>query len=154
MIEQDRFDIAILDSPARYAPPPALDSGGGECVFLGRTRLERHPVHGELRRLSYDAYKAMAINQLRRLADDAARRHGAMFIRIHHSVGDVPVGQASVLIQVVCGRRDAAFTACRELIDRLKAEVPIWKREVWADGSTWSEGTPVAPRGLQGEYER
>ena len=50
-----------------------------------------------------------------------------------------------MLVQVVCAHRDDAFAACRYLIDTLKAEAPIWKREVWADGTTWSEGHAVTP---------
>ena len=52
-------------------------------------------------------------------------------------------GDASVLVQVACGHRAESFEACRFLIDALKAQVPIWKREEWADGTTWSEGTPA-----------
>ncbi len=66
-----------------------------------------------------------------------------MLVRIHHAVGEVPVGEASVLVQVVCGHRAKAFEACRFLIDRLKATAPIWKQELWADGTSWSKGTPV-----------
>ena len=121
-------------------PPDA----GAECVFIGRTRAEAHPVHGPLVRLDYHAYEAMAATVLRALADRAIADYGCSAVRIHHATGPVAIGEASVLVQVACGHRDKAFAACRMLIDRLKAEAPVWKREVWSDGATWSQGTPVA----------
>lgn len=147
MTDVDRFDIAITPGPVAYVPPPGgLERGGGECVFLGRTRREEDPDRGPLERLTYAAYEAMALKEMRRLAEQVAVDSGALFVRMHHAVGDVPVGEASVFVQVVCGHRAEAFAACRELIDRLKREVPIWKRERWADGDTWSEGAPVELR--------
>ncbi|KAJ1487919.1 hypothetical protein T484DRAFT_1784992, partial [Baffinella frigidus] len=79
-----------------------------------------------------------------------------------HSVGDVPVGEASVLVQIVGTHRKESFEATIEIMDRLKKKesfeatieimdlfkkkVPIWKQEVWADGTTWQDGKPVEPR--------
>lgn len=77
------------------------------------------------------------------LAEDAASRWPCLAIRIQHSLGTVAVGQASVCIEVVCPHRDEAFTACRWLIDELKATSPIWKRQCWSDGSTWVDGEAV-----------
>ena len=65
-------------------------------------------------------------------------------VRVHHAVGEVPPGAASVLVQVAGPHRDEAFAAARFLIDALKRDVPIWKRERWADGSTWSRGAVVS----------
>jgi molybdopterin synthase catalytic subunit len=70
-------------------------------------------------------------------------KFGCLAVRMHHALGEVPPGEASVLVQVVCGHRDMAFAACRFLIDELKAKAPIWKREQWTDGSTWSAGQVV-----------
>lgn len=80
---------------------------------------------------------------MRELAEQAISRFECTAVRLHHAMGDVAVGEASVLVQVACGHRDQAFTACRFLIDELKRHVPIWKREVWQDGTTWAEGVPV-----------
>jgi molybdopterin synthase catalytic subunit len=147
------IDVQLLQQPIQYAPIASLpDCVGGECVFLGRTRREKHPHHGELRRLRYEAFGGMAERVLRDLAQQAIDRFGCSLVRIHHAICEVPPTQASVLVQVACEHRAEAFEACRFLIDRLKSEAPIWKREEWADGSTWSEGTAVAPHGeTQGE---
>lgn len=139
------IDVRLLDHPAEYsALRPFPQPAGGECVFLGRTRSETHPTHGRLRRLAYEAYRPMAERTLRDLAAQAAARFDCLAVRIHHVVGEVPTGEASVLVQVVTGHRAAAFDACRFLIDRLKSEAPIWKREEWEDGSTWSPGAPAS----------
>ncbi len=142
------IDVQILDRPVRaHAVRPFPESAGAECAFLGRTRKEEHPQHGTLRRLSYEAYVPLARRTLDELAESAARQFNCDVVRIHHAVGEVPVGEASVLVQVVCGHRAKAFEACRFLIDRLKSTVPIWKREQWADGTSWSQGTPVDLKG-------
>jgi molybdopterin synthase catalytic subunit len=137
------IEIRLLDRPVSIPAGATPPGAGAETVFLGRTRRDSHPAHGELIRLSYEAYEPMARDVLEALARDAAARHGCRAVRIHHALGEVRPGEASVLVQVFAAHRAEAFAACRELIDRLKSEAPIWKREEWADGSTWSEGTPV-----------
>lgn len=118
-------------------PFPA--QGGAECIFLGRTRSETHPEHGDLVRLEYEAYTTMAVQQLQDLAQQSINQFDCMVVRVHHAIGKVEIGEASVLVQVACGHRDKSFEACRFLIDQLKQIAPIWKREIWADGFTWSE---------------
>ncbi len=138
------IDVKIVEHPVEVvAVEPFPPQAGAECVFLGRTRGEVHPRHGTLARLSYQAYVPLASRTLGELAEDAAARFECRMVRIHHAVGEVPVGAASVLVQVVCDHRAKAFEGCRFLIDRLKATAPIWKQELWADGTSWSEGTPV-----------
>jgi molybdopterin synthase catalytic subunit len=137
-------DVKLVDGPVvddGWSSVPG--KAGAECVFLGRTRGEMHIEHGPLALLRYEAYEAMAKQVLEALANEAARRFGCLAVRVHHALGDVPVGDASVVVNVVCSHRAAAFEACRFLIDALKEQAPIWKQEVWADGSTWSQGHPV-----------
>jgi molybdopterin synthase catalytic subunit len=139
------IDVQLLDEPVRaLTVDPFPQPAGAECVFLGRSRAEEHPEHGALVKLRYEAYRPMAERVLLDLAGRAADRFECLAVRLHHALGDVPLGEASVLVQVVCGHRAEAFEACRYLIDALKAEAPIWKREHWADGTTWSEGAPVS----------
>ena len=138
------IDIRILDAPVAALPfEPFPQPAGAECVFLGRTRIESHADHGRLVELSYEAYRPMALRVLTDLAGEAIQQFGCAAVRIHHAVGIVPPGEASVLVQVVCGHRDKAFEACRFLIDRLKDVAPIWKCEKWEDGTTWAPGQPV-----------
>ncbi|MBT8485723.1 MAG: molybdenum cofactor biosynthesis protein MoaE [Phycisphaerales bacterium] len=138
------LDVKLLDHPVTTLPfDERPGAAGGECTFLGRTRSEVHPDHGALRQLHYEAYEPMAERSLRTLAKTAATEHGCVAIRIHHALGPVPLGAASVLVQTLAPHRAEAFAACRFLIDALKSETPIWKREEWSDGTTWSSGMPV-----------
>ncbi len=138
------IDVQIVDHPVRRVERARLPhTAGGECVFLGSTRADVHPVHGALRRLTYHAYAPLAKRTITELAKEACRRFDCSIVRIHHALGDVGPGEVSVLVETACSHRDQAFSACRFLIDRLKETAPIWKRETWADGTTWSRGNPV-----------
>lgn len=139
------IDVQLTGGPVRpCAIQPFPESCGAECVFLGRTRGERHETHGPLRALRYEAHESLARRVLAELADHAVRRFDAGAVRLHHAVGTVEVGEASVLVQVACGHRSEAFEACRWLIDTLKARAPIWKQAIWAGGeATWTAGQSV-----------
>lgn len=113
-------------------------SVGGIVVFEGVTRLEEHSDRGQLLRLEYEAYEDMAVKQMRRLTATARRRWRIAGLAMVHRIGAVECGEASVMIVVACGHRAEAFEACRWLIDSLKQEIPIWKKEVWVGGeSSW-----------------
>lgn len=118
---------------------------GGVVIFEGVTRAEHDAAHGPLERLDYEAYDAMAIGEMRRLAEVALTRWPAGKVALLHRLGAVPLGETSVIIAVSAGHRGAAFDACRWLIDTLKQDVPIWKADVFADGFTrWVEPTRQA----------
>lgn len=125
--------------------------GGGICTFEGITRPEDHPEHGRLLCLRYEAAEPLASRRLGTLAAEIARRHGLHRIDVEHAIGEVAVGRASVRIVTIADHRDAAFAACRETIDRLKEEIPIWKQECWETGSTWSDATSTLPEAITSE---
>ena len=138
------LDVQIMDRPVEAMDIEPFPGGAGaECALLGRTRADVHPRYGRLYKLVYSAYGPLAERTLRDLAQCAAQRYGCHLVRVHHALGEVPVGESSVLVQVVGAHRDKAFEACRFIIDRLKATAPIWKKEQWALGTTWSRGNPV-----------
>lgn len=115
---------------------------GGVCIFEGCTRAETHAERGRLLRLEYESYDQMAASQLQTIADTARERWPIVRLAMVHRVGAVPVGEPSVVIAVTCAHRAEAFEACRGLIDTLKHDVPIWKREIWESGeSTWVDPT-------------
>src|SRR5437868_5061018 len=88
-------------------------------------------------RLEYEAFAEMAEPMLRRLAEELTAKHGLCEVAIHHRVGSVDIGEASVVIAVSAPHRAAALDACREAIDTLKGTIPLWKKEVYADGEEW-----------------
>lgn len=110
-------------------------AAGGIDVFLGTTRAEKSASGQALGALDYEAYLEMASRQLNDLAAAARERWPVIKAAILHRVGRVRVGQPSVIIAVSTPHRAQAFEACRFLIDELKRDVAIWKREVWEDGS-------------------
>ncbi len=89
--------------------------------------------------LEYEAYEVMALESLRRIAEDAQMRWPGIGIAAAHRLGRVEISEASVIIAVGSAHRDEGFTACRYIIDTLKSSVPIWKKEFTPDGSYWVE---------------
>ncbi len=107
---------------------------GAVVTFQGVTR--------EVERLDYEAYVEMAEERLRAIAEDALQAHGLCAAAIEHRIGAVPLAEPSVIVAASAGHRGEAFLGARELIDRVKAEAPIWKAEVEGGESRWVEGTP------------
>ena len=108
---------------------------GGLVVFEGSTRS---PSDGrEVVRLSYEAWGARAQAQLDEIAHDARARWNLCGVVAMHRIGDVPIGETSVVVAASAPHRAEAFEAARWLIDTLKATVAIWKKEVFADGEAW-----------------
>ena len=123
--------VAFVSTPA----------AGGIGVFLGTTRDEAHPDGRRLVALDYESYAPMALKQMRALAAAARERWPIVRLALLHRTGRVALAEPSVVIAVATPHRAESFEACRWLIDTLKVDVPVWKREVWDDGSgTWVEG--------------
>jgi MoaE-MoaD fusion protein len=102
--------------------------------------------------LDYEAYEEMAAKQMRELAAEARTRFRVRQVTMIHRLGRLAVGETSVLIVVASAHRAQAFEASRWLIDTLKKQVPIWKKETFADGVVWADGEPF-PAGMAVEPE-
>jgi molybdopterin synthase catalytic subunit len=135
----------ILATPLLTSEAVAFvqDGGaGGVAVFLGTTRAENSASGAPLVALDYEAYGEMAGAQLVELARRARERWPIIKVALLHRIGRVGLGAPSVVIAVSTPHRGEAFEACRWLIDTLKAEASIWKKEIWADGSgSWVDPT-------------
>jgi MoaE-MoaD fusion protein len=105
---------------------------GAVIVFQGVTR--------EVERLDYEAYAEMAEERMAAIAAEVVERHDLCAAAVEHRVGSVSLSEPSVIVAVSAGHRGEAFAGARELIDRVKAEAPIWKREVEGDRQRWVEG--------------
>ncbi len=114
-------------------------SGAGAVVsFQGVTR--------EVERLDYEAYDEMAAERIAEILLECMERHGFEAAAAEHRIGSVPLGEPSVIVCVSAAHREEAFAGAREAIDRIKAEAPIWKREIEGGEAKWVEGTsPVRP---------
>src|SRR5271155_4135275 len=113
---------------------------GAVCVFDGCVRDNsrgRKTLY-----LDYEAYREMALEQMRGLAAEAVAKFGVRDVALVHRLGRLMVGETRVLVVVASAHRGAAFEACRWLIDTLKKTVPIWKKEQFVDGAIWAGGEP------------
>lgn len=137
MVRLVKEPISIAEAREFACGNPNL---GGIATFEGATRAEVDPLHGQLIHLDYEAYDAMALREMEILAKTAVERWGAGRVAIFHRLGRIVPGEISVLIMVACPHRAEAFEACRWIIDTLKKDVPIWKKDVFVDGHTrWVE---------------
>jgi molybdopterin synthase catalytic subunit len=123
-----------LDIPAllREVEDP---EAGAVASFVGTVR--RSSRGRDVQYLEYEAFEEMAEPMLARLGDELAARHGLCAVAVHHRLGRVEIGEASVAIAVSAPHRSAALDACREAIETLKTTIPLWKKEVYAGGEEW-----------------
>lgn len=114
----------------------ASNAAGATSVFVGTTR---DTFEGKLvTLLQYEAYESMALKEMTKLCESARGKWPDLCsLAVMHRLGRVAVGEASVIIAASSPHRKEAIDACHFLIDTLKATVPIWKKEVYEDGSTW-----------------
>jgi molybdopterin synthase catalytic subunit len=129
-----RLSKAPLDLDAVVREVETEDAGA-IATFVGTTR--RHSRGRTVIHLDYEAYEEMAEQVLAQIADDLKRRHDLCRVAIHHRIGRVGIGDASVVIAVSAPHRHAALAACKEAIDTLKESVPLWKKEVYEGGEEW-----------------
>ena len=122
-------ELSVDEVLAAVADP----SGGGIALFAGAVRDADHDH--DVTGLSYSAHPS-AESELRRVAEVIAGKFPVLGIAAVHRVGDLEIGDLAVVVAVACPHRAEAFDACRALIDELKASVPIWKHQRFADGSS------------------
>ena len=112
------------------------ERGGAWVWFEGRVRNDN--AHKEVTHLQYESYEKLTVTEAQRIIDEAKQKYDILDVRSAHRVGNVPVGEISVVVGVLAGHRGAAFDACRYLIDQFKKRLAIWKKEFYADGqSAW-----------------
>ena len=111
------------------------DADGAVLVFRGVAR--RYSRGREVVHLEYEAYPEMAEKVMAEIADEIKAKWPVSGVAIIHRTGVLEIGQASVVIAIAAPHRAEAFAAGQYAIDRLKQVVPIWKKEVWSDGSQW-----------------
>ena len=139
--------VAVTSAPLDLAGlVGALGEGtadGAVASFVGLVR-----DHNQGRRVSfleYEAYEPLAIRALNRILEEARDAWPGARVGVHHRIGRIELGDASVIIVAASAHRADAFAACRYTIERVKQIVPIWKHEHFEGGDVWLEGATADP---------
>lgn len=116
------------------------ESCGSVNIFIGNVR--NHNKNREVDKLFFEAYNPMAIKEMHKIADEMQLRWPVKKLVMVHRLGYVPINEEAVVIMVATAHRKDGFEACQFGIDRLKATVPIWKKEFFKDGTEWIQPNP------------
>ena len=128
-ITSEPLDVARITEAVRR------DEDGCVITFVGVVRNQNRGK--AVLYLEYEAYAEMAIAKMRQIGEEIAGRWAVPHVAMAHRVGRLEIGDASVVIAVSAPHREVAYEASRYAIDRLKEIVPVWKKEVYADGEVW-----------------
>ena len=110
---------------------------GGTCAFLGTVRRD-----AEVTGIDYSAYEPMAVAEIERILGEAQAQWPEARVMLQHRLGLIPAGEASIAIAAAAPHREEAFTACRYVIEQVKKRLPIWKKEMFANGTEKWVGVP------------
>ena len=132
----------------------ATGSDGAVTTFLGLVR--NHNVGRKVHHLEYEAYEPLAVRAFERISTEIQATWPDVKLALHHRIGRIEIGGASVAIAAASPHRGHAFSACRYAIERVKQIAPIWKREFFEGGDVWIEGATADPddAGARAEAER
>ncbi len=134
----------VLDLQALVNALAGSGTGDGAITpFIGLVRDHNQGRRVEF--LEYEAYEALAVRALTRIVDEAAQAWPDTRVGVHHRIGRLEIGEASIIIVAASPHRAHAFAACRYTIERVKQIVPIWKHEHFAGGDVWLEGATADP---------
>ena len=140
---RDDLLVSIIDEPLSVDAALAFvaDPGaGGTCVFVGTVRDVS--TEGDVTALRYEAWDELAVRRLAEIAEEMFSKWPLKKVAILHRTGDLDIGEASVVVACSSAHRAEAFDACRHGIERLKEDVPIWKKEALASGEAhWVMGS-------------
>ena len=121
-------------------------TGSGDGAIVSFSGLVRDHNQGrQVEYLVYEAYEALAVRTLTRIVEEASQTWPDTRVGVHHRIGRLEIGEASIIIVAASAHRANAFAACRYTIERVKQIVPIWKHEHFAGGDVWLEGATADP---------
>ena len=147
----DALAIEPLVAAVTASRREAEGSDGAVTTFLGLVR--NHHKGRRVQYLEYEAYEPLARKSFERIASEIAARWPGVALALHHRVGRLDIGEASVAIAAASAHRADAFAACRYTIERIKQIAPIWKREFFDGGDMWIEGATADPDDEQARAE-
>jgi len=138
--------VAVTSEPLDSNALAALvDAKGDGAVVTFAGLVRDHNQGRQVQFLEYEAYEPLAIRALQRIVDEARDLWPGARIAVHHRLGRLEIGEASIVIAAASAHRADAFAACRYTIERVKQIVPIWKREHFNGGDVWLEGATADP---------
>jgi len=136
---------APLDLAALVAEVSSGDAGGDGAIATFTGLVRHHNLGRTVLFLEYEAYEPLAVRALERIVAEVRDRWPRARLGVHHRVGRLELGEASIIIAAASPHRGDAFAACRYTIERVKQIVPIWKREHFEGGQVWLEGATADP---------
>jgi molybdopterin synthase catalytic subunit len=122
-----------------------VDAEGDGAVVTFAGLVRNHNQGRRVQFLEYEAYEPLAVRALQRIVDEARDWWPGARVAVHHRLGRLEIGEASIVIAAASAHRADAFAACRYTIERVKQIVPIWKREYFDGGDVWLEGATADP---------
>jgi len=122
-----------------------VDAEGDGAVVTFAGLVRNHNQGRRVQFLEYEAYEPLAVRALQRIVDEALDLWPRTRVAVHHRLGRLEIGEASIVIAAASAHRADAFAACRYTIERVKQIVPIWKREYFDGGDVWLEGATADP---------
>ena len=128
LLTQEEIGVGVMMAKRGHPDCGAL------CCFEGRVR--NHHEGRRVQKLIYQAYPKMAERELSRIQAEAEKEWPGLYVRVQHRIGELCVGDVAVVVLVWAPHRHEGFRACEAVMDRIKARVPIWKKEFYADGTT------------------
>ena len=139
--------IAVTRAPLEYdrVVDIVLQPGphGALATFIGVVRDNN--LNHRVTHLEYEAYEPLALKALGQICVEADREWAGVQVAVHHRIGRLAIGEASIFIAAASAHRSHAFAACRYVIERVKQIVPIWKHEFFEGGEVWIEGATANP---------
>jgi molybdopterin synthase catalytic subunit len=139
----------VAVTPDRLDLEPLLrlvaQTGGHGAItsFVGTVRDNN--VNRRVTHLEYEAYEPLAVKALEQIVDETVAQWPGVRVAVHHRIGRLAIGEASIIIAAASAHRANAFAACRYVIERVKQIVPIWKHEFFDGGEVWIEGATANP---------
>jgi molybdopterin synthase catalytic subunit len=135
--------VAATLGPSAGSGQAALGQDGAVVTFLGLVR--NHNLGRSVRYLEYEAYEPLALKAFEKIAAEIGERWPGARLALHHRIGRLEIGEASIAIAARSPHRGDAYAACRYAIERVKQIAPIWKREFFDGGDVWIEGATANP---------
>jgi molybdopterin synthase catalytic subunit len=142
-IVRDSISVEALSNAVEAESRGSGEGCGGTCAFVGIVRATHQGRR--VRYLDYEAFEPLALRVFSRIETEIAAEWPGVVVAIHHRIGSLAIGEASVVIVAGAAHRAETFQACRYAIERVKQIAPVWKHEFFEDGDAWVEGATADP---------